>query len=122
MRSVCGEFALCSERKSLGVVKLPVRTEKNMDKAAWERFGAVDYGMGLLTSPFFSHLHDLFDSDSLYSPDDNKFQKRSAVKQLQITAGAFCFGFILLLHEVFQALHVEQPARERLNEIELDGE
>lgn len=64
-------FTPCSQLESLNGVVGTVTTEKEVDKTAWERSGAVHLAMRLLTSHFFSLLHTLFGNNSLCTLDDD---------------------------------------------------
>lgn len=97
-----------------------MRAEEKAEKAVRERSGAVDYAMCPLNSQFFSHLHALLGSVNLYSLDDEELLERNAVRRLQFTAPTFSLVLAVLLPELFQALHIEQPAVKRRRVIKLD--
>lgn len=61
------------QREFLDGVERAVRTEKVADKATWERAGAVDHVMRLLTLYFFSQLQALLTSNSLCTLHDESF-------------------------------------------------
>lgn len=65
-------------------------TETKIDKAAWERCGAVDRVISVLKLQFSSHLHSLYGSNSLYALDDEKLLEWNEVRHLQ-----FSFQFVV---------------------------
>lgn len=73
-------------------------TEDEVHKAVWERFGAVDHAMLLLTSQFLSHLHAPPDNKSLYILEGEKLPECNAVKQLQLTSTTLSPLFASLPH------------------------
>lgn len=50
-----------------------VTAKAEVDRAAWEHSGAVDYASVLLILQFFSHLCALLGSNGLYALDDDRF-------------------------------------------------
>lgn len=81
-------------------------TENEMDRAAWERFGAVDYAMLLFTLRFLSHLHALLGTNSLYTLDGDKLLEWDAIEQLRLTTPALSLLFASLLYEFVQPLRI----------------
>lgn len=77
-----------SHVESFDGVDRPVKTEKKVDKATWERSGTAYHAMGLLILHFFRHLHALLASTSLYTIEKDSLLKSSAVRQLQSIAPA----------------------------------
>lgn len=114
--------SLCFQRQSLHGMERSVTAEQVVDKAARKRFGAVDHALRLLASQFFSNLHALFGSNSLYLLDDEKLLKRNAVEQLPFTAPTRSPLFSLLLQENVQSLQMKQPAAERPRVTDLEDE
>lgn len=99
-----------------------MKTEKKLEKPALGRFRAVDHAVLFLLLQLFSHLHALLVTNSLYNLDDDKPLKWNAVKQLQLISTVFCPRFSLLLLEVFQPLHIERSAVDRLKLIDLEND
>lgn len=89
-------FLLGSQRGSLHEVESSVTTKEKMEKAAWERSGAVDYAMFVLNLHLLSPLHASLRKRSLRVLDFDKLVKRNGDKQLQTTATARPLMFALL--------------------------
>lgn len=65
-------FSLRSQQESLDEVEHPVRLEKEVDKAVWQRSDAADHAMRLLTLKLFSHPRALLSDYGLHTFNGDK--------------------------------------------------
>lgn len=110
------------QRTSIDGVRHPVTTEVEIEKAAWERFKAMDPAMDLLNLQFFSHFRALLDRRSLYTLDNDHTFKQNVARQLQAAAPGLTFVFTLLIDEFIQSLKIKAPGGKPPNVIELSSE
>lgn len=60
------------QREPLHGLERTPATAEELDKAAWELSGAVEYVTRLLPSQFFSYMYDLLSINTFYIFDDEK--------------------------------------------------
>lgn len=111
-----------SQRESLDGMEQPVTAENEANEAGRERSGALDHVVRLLTPQFFSHLHAIPASKSMYSLDDEKPLNLNTLKLLQFTVPASSLVLASLSRKVVQPVRTERPAVERARVIERDDE
>lgn len=78
--------------------------------------------MRLLALQFFSYRRDFLGIVTLYTLENDKPLKWSAMKQPQLTVCASPLVFASLLHKLFQPLHIKLPAVECARMVELNEE
>lgn len=98
----------------------PVNTKKKDRKTLWERIGAADHAIRLLSLRFFSLLHALRAKSRQQTLGDVKLLRSKQVRQLQLIVRAALFALVLLSYGCVQPLHFELLVAECLKAIELD--
>lgn len=122
LMSCSDDFEPFSQQKSpYGVERRVETTKVEVACVAWERTGSLDHAMRRLTLPPFSHLHTLL--GNIVSKPLKMKSCCSAMRSdsCRVPLGFFPAVFLLLSHEVAEALHIQQPAVERPRVIELNN-
>lgn len=115
-------FLFLPQREPSGGVDGAVDTEEEVDKAVWERSGAVNQAMRLLTVEFFKSLHGLLGNNALYALDDERLFECTTMQQFCFTASALSLGLAGLGDEIANPLRVELPAGSCAKVVELDDD
>lgn len=103
-------FSPLSQPEPFCVVEGPVKSEAEVEKAAWERSGLNDCAIGLRLLEIFKNLQCFAGNNTLFTLEFDKQSECSAEHQLALTVSVLRTVFAALENETTRGLQVEQPA------------